>query len=260
MHTCTQLSSRVSARIMLDKDYASDEAWLRIAQKLTENYFSKENPYVELVQASLDDVESLYQAFQAAHATFTPTDYWKIVAMSRVRDTEEDKSVSLHQAARLHEAQRYRNIFNALGRTLNDQEAAGRITLERVILSALPHPQGYPLAYHFASRANGIAQLARLAGQGQPGFEKVTNRASYLYIGVYLDSFFSESYLTVDGRHLIGPQKQSDGSFLFRQVAYSPYHTLPMIYATTDLGPLVEVLICHAPAGTHLLCGQPLTS
>ncbi|KAI3570532.1 cytochrome P450 [Fusarium oxysporum f. sp. albedinis] len=34
----TQLSSRVSARIMLGKDYATDEKWLLIAQKFTENF------------------------------------------------------------------------------------------------------------------------------------------------------------------------------------------------------------------------------
>ncbi|KAF4946939.1 hypothetical protein FGADI_10790 [Fusarium gaditjirri] len=157
----------------------------------------EKNPEVEIVQASLEDAESLYQAFRGASATLTPTYYWIIIAVSR--------------------------------------EAAGRITLERIVFSALPDPQNYPLAYHFASRA------------------------SYLYIGVYLDSFFSKSYLTVGGRHLIGPQKQVDGSFLFRRVARPPYHALPMIYAKTDLDTLVEALIGRAPPGTHLLDGQPLT-
>lgn len=32
-----------------------------------------------------------------------------------------------------------------------------------------------------------------------------------------------------------------------------------MIYAKTDLGPLVEALVCRAPPGSHLLGGQPLT-
>lgn len=116
--------------------------------------FREQNPEVELVQASLDDEESLYHAFRGAYATFTPTYYWKIVAMSRVRDTAEEESAGLHVAARAHEAQQYRNIFNALARTLNDQEAAGQIILERIILSALPNPRNYPLAYHFASKAN----------------------------------------------------------------------------------------------------------
>lgn len=116
--------------------------------------FRKENPEVKLVQASLDDEESLYQAFQGAYATFTPTYYWKIVAMSRVRDAAEEQSVTLHEAARSHEAQQYRNLFYALARTLMDQEASGQIILEHIILSALPDPRNYSQAYHFVSKAN----------------------------------------------------------------------------------------------------------
>lgn len=41
----TELSSRVSARIMLGKDYATDKKWLGIAQKFTENC----KPYFLLV-------------------------------------------------------------------------------------------------------------------------------------------------------------------------------------------------------------------
>ena len=135
-------------------------------------------PGIEIVKGDLNEEESLYRAFRQAHAIFALTYYWKILANPAVEEEADREGISLNRVAMQHEHQQCCNLFNALARVVLEQEAAGNIVLEHIVLSTLPDAPvvsggKYTRAYHFESKAKASVNLS-LGHSGIPLLQKLS--------------------------------------------------------------------------------------
>ncbi|KIW95287.1 uncharacterized protein Z519_03871 [Cladophialophora bantiana CBS 173.52] len=186
---------------------------------------------VEIVEADLDDLESLIRAFSGAHVIFGVTDFWKPLSdenLSKNRNQAQDLSRWGYE----YELQQGKNIF----------DAATKIpTLERFVFSTIAdvaeHSEGkYTGAYHADTKAH----AERYGRQRYPELWKKTNT---IQVGVYLSNFAKLSTEM--------PKKESDGSFNFVS-QFAVETPLPFIAADEDTGPLVKALL-NEPPGTKLM-------
>ncbi|KAJ9639735.1 hypothetical protein H2204_003528 [Knufia peltigerae] len=184
-----------------------------------------------MVEADLNDPESLDLAFKGATVIYGVTDFWRPLS-----DPELTKNVKpgqcLSKWAYEYELQQGKNIFDA---------AAKVSGLERLIFSTIAdvaeHSEGkYTRAYHADSKAHAEQY-------GRRKYPQLWNKTNTIQIGVYLSNFAELSTEM--------PKKQADGSFSFIN-QFTAETSLPFIAADEDTGPLVKSLLGE-PAGTKLM-------
>ncbi len=132
---------------------------------------------VEMVEADLDDVDSLSCAFQGATVVYGVTDFWKPLSDPSLTKTRKPGQ-SLSRWAYEYELQQGKNIFDA---------AAKINTLERLIFSTIAdvaeHSEGkYTRAYHADTKAH-----AEQYGKQQ--YPELWRKTSTIQVGVYLSNF-----------------------------------------------------------------------
>lgn len=130
-----------------------------------------------MVQADLDDVNSLSRAFEGANVIFGVTDFWKPLSDPNLtRNRKEGQTLS--RWAYEYELQHAKNIFDV---------AAKVETLERLVFSSIAdvaeHSEGkYTGAYHADTKAH----AEKYGKQRYPELWKKTNT---IQVGVYLSNF-----------------------------------------------------------------------
>jgi hypothetical protein len=189
---------------------------------------------VELVEADLNDKQSLVPAFEGATVIFSNTDFFSLLGNAMA---SEDLSLGRgpSQVAFDGEVAQGINIAEAAASPLVLK------TLEHFVYSSLSDAKKwsggkYTNAYHFNSKAETIKVI-------QNRFPELAARMSTIQMGHYV-----ENWKSVPG---MAPLKQPDGTFLvLRPMAASCQ--LPIVVAHRDTGSFVKALV-DMPPGKDLL-------
>lgn len=180
----------------------------------------------ELVQANLDDEDSLVRAFAGAHAIFVNTDFW--IPYRAALSSGIDPLTSAKQG---YEAE------TTHGK--NAANAAMKIpTLERFIYSALgPMKKAsggkYPSSYHWETKAqiaDYIEQLPDLAA-----------KTSFIYIGAYISNPF------------LYPKFQPESGAFVSAIPATKSLRMPIIDTSNSTGSFVRALVEDEAPGVKLL-------
>lgn len=199
---------------------------------------------VEMVQADLDDVESLTRAFAGANAIFALTDYWVPMADENSLIKSKEEGIVVNEFCHNLEVQRGKNLAVA---------AAGVQTLERYVYSSLSASSvwskgKYPNVWHFDSKAAVQSFI-----QESPQMQELAAKSSFLHVGFYLDNwkhdFATDLYATKD---------KSSGKW-FHAGPGDGETKIPFIWVEKDVGVLVDALLTSAPGKTLLGYSQYLT-
>ncbi|EEA24908.1 hypothetical protein TMatcc_008009 [Talaromyces marneffei ATCC 18224] len=181
---------------------------------------------IEMVEADVDDTESLTRAFQDAHAIFAVTDFW-----GPMYDQYNYGKLRLGQTINEYcyelEIQRGRNIADA---------AVGIDTLERFVFSSLPGIKSiadgkYQHVYHFDAKA----EIGRYIQESLP---QLNAKTSQLLLGEYATNWRMW--------RLRRPIKQADGSYVFLLPGDSNTLT-PFVVPRKDTGHFVRALVMLPP-------------
>lgn len=202
---------------------------------------------VEVVQADLDDVESLERAFRGSSAIFVVTDYvanskraFGSEAFKRIAK-DEGKTVEAY-AGKLEEAQ----AINA-ARAASHPEVLR--TLERYVFSTLPAVTEisggkFTHAHEFDSKANAEKYI-------RGSLPQLAQRLSTVTMGNYLENW---PYIPA-----LAPQKENDGSYSFLWLDSPGEHVEhPELWAIQDAGAFVKALVLDHPAGTDVLAATAI--
>ncbi|KAH8705487.1 putative hscarg dehydrogenase [Talaromyces proteolyticus] len=190
---------------------------------------------VEIVQADLDDKQSLLPAFEGANVIFSNTDFF-----GHLQDALFGGNISLGARSPNEYA-----FDREVEQGLNIAEAAASPTvlktLERFVLSSLSDARKlsggkYTYVYHNDAKAEIIR-----ATQAQ--FPEVAARTSTVQVGHYVTNWKASPPLM--------PQKQPDGSFVVQRT-FGPKYKIPFVVAHEDTGEFVKVLV-DLPPGKDLL-------
>ncbi|KAJ5527627.1 hypothetical protein N7513_011786 [Penicillium frequentans] len=179
----------------------------------------------ELIQADLDDPESLRQAFAGAHAIFLNTDFWEPYRRAVASGTDATASAKLGYDAEVKFGK------NAVDAALHIS------TLERFVYSALGPMNAasggkYPYSYHWETKAY-LADYIQGTELGK--------LSSFIYIGGYLTNQFlyPKFRKEIGGYALVLPASKQT--------------RLPVIDTARSTGPFVKALIEEEASGTKLL-------
>ncbi|EED18711.1 hscarg dehydrogenase, putative [Talaromyces stipitatus ATCC 10500] len=180
---------------------------------------------IEMVQADVDDFESLKRALQGAHAIFAVTDFW-----GPMYDQRSYGRLQLGQTISEYcyelEVRRGINIANA---------AACIETLERFVFSGLPGIKSiaggkYQYVYHFDAKA----EIGRYIQESLP---KLNEKTSQLLLGEYATNWKMW--------RLRRPNKE-DGLYAFLLPGDSKTLT-PFVVPRKDTGHFVRALVMLPP-------------
>lgn len=213
---------------------------------------------VEMVQASLDDLESLKKAFAGANAIFAYTAFGDIVSSQGVMEEfKSGKVATLGQAAFGIELQQGKNVADA---------AASIQGVEKLVWSSLPHIAKwsggkYKHALHFDAKAEVADYMRSLKG--------LEGKVNTVELGVFADDpvkipdIFAPKKVRYNIVHskramLTLNNQQSDGSFLLAFPAEGE-RPAPWIDIAHDLGVIVDALI-NAPGGINVVGASELLS
>ncbi|KAJ5898272.1 hypothetical protein N7504_008560 [Penicillium tannophilum] len=179
----------------------------------------------ELIQADLNDPESLRQAFAGVHAIFLNTDFWEPYRRAIVSGTDAAASSKIGYDAEVKFGK------NAVDAALHVP------TLERFVYSALGPMNAasggkYPHSYHWETKAYLVDYI-----QGS----KLASLSSFIYIGGYLTNQFlyPKFRKEVGGYALVLPASKQT--------------RIPVIDTARSTGPFVKALIEEEAPGTKLL-------
>ncbi|KAH7131045.1 hypothetical protein EDB81DRAFT_728019 [Dactylonectria macrodidyma] len=181
----------------------------------------------EVVQADLEDVNSLIEAFKGAHAIFVNTDFWipYLAALGEGKGRDESSAVGFNT-----EHKHAKNAAIAASETQ---------TLERYIYSALGPMKAasggkYSHCYHWDSKAEAVNYIEK-------EMSELSKRTSYIYLGAYSSNAF-----------LFPQRNKKTGDYTLALPA--PNTTkFPIIDPEKSTGPFVRALVEDEPAGTKLL-------
>ncbi|KAJ6783520.1 hypothetical protein PWT90_02051 [Aphanocladium album] len=190
----------------------------------------------EVVEADLDDRESLERAFAGAHAIFAFSDTLSILAAgpasADIKPLPEQNLMAWAAACEL------RQLKNAV-------DAAARVpTLERLVVSVLQNVSRlsggkYTQVYHFDSKA----EAEEYARETYPELWSKTSS--------YIPGWFLTNILPGG---LSPPQKSENGTLLFCPGIKSTTQ-VPVFVPEEDAGPIVEALV-KEPTGGKKVIGQ----
>lgn len=180
----------------------------------------------DLVQADLDDEDSLTRAFTDVHAIFVNTDFWIPYRAALSSGVDSLTSAKIGYDAEITHGK-------------NAANAAMKIpTLERFIYSALgPMKKAsggkYPLSYHWETKAHiaeYIEQLPDLAA-----------KTSFIYIGAYISNPF------------LYPKFQPESGAFLSVIPARTSMRMPIIDTANSTGPFVRALVEDEAPGMKLL-------
>ncbi|CAL5869773.1 uncharacterized protein PFLUO_LOCUS4003 [Penicillium psychrofluorescens] len=181
----------------------------------------------EVIQADLNDPDSLSRAFKDAHATFLNTDFWEPfrAALASGKDSETACKIGYDT-----EVTYGKNAISA---------AAKVPTLERFIYSALgPMNRAsggkYPHTRHWETKAFLVDYINDQ--------EELAAKSSIIYIGAYLHNQFLYPK----------PRKENDGAYAMVMPARKQMR-MPIIDTAMSTGPFVRALIEDEAPRTKLL-------
>jgi hypothetical protein len=180
----------------------------------------------ELVQANLDDEDSLCRAFNGAHAIFLNTDFWLPYRAALASGT--DALTSAKQGYEV-EVTHGKNAVNI---------AATIPTLEKFIYSALGPMKAasggkYSLSYHWETKAYLVDYIEQIP--------ELAKKASFIYIGAYISNPF------------LYPKYQPESKELIYILPASKSMRMPIIDTANSTGHFVRALVEDEAPGMKLL-------
>lgn len=200
---------------------------------------------VKLIQADLDDKQSLINAFQNTHAIFANTDFFALTKYPNLNHllatTYAGKPLS--QACMEHEVKQGQNLADAAAEVL-----ASGSPLEVFVLSTLSHASKWSQGEikhlrHFDSKAI----IENHLKEQHPALASISR---YLQVGFYMPNVLDP---------MLSPKKGGDGVYEFHWANMSPSTVLTGTLPARDAGVFVQALV-SAPPGTTLLGeSDPLT-
>ncbi|KAM0351419.1 hypothetical protein ACHAO7_008016 [Fusarium culmorum] len=181
----------------------------------------------EIVEADMDDAQSLVKAFDGAHAIFVNTDFWipYMGALSNGKDQATSQQIGYET-----EDRHVKNAAYAASKT---------DTLERYIYSALGPMKEvskgkYSHCHHWETKSAAVKYIER-------EMPELAQKTSYIYLGAYASNAF------------LYPKKDSETGEYFLDLPASKNLRMPIIDTTDSTGPFVQALVESEPARTKLL-------
>ncbi|KAI1427266.1 hypothetical protein F5Y12DRAFT_738202 [Xylaria sp. FL1777] len=195
---------------------------------------------IEIVQAELDDVQSLKYAFRGANLIFSVTQYWEPFFRPDCRQEAQAQGISCRKYAYNVEYQQGRNIADAAATVIDSLEPNG------FLVSTLSHAgicsKGVlKEAYHFDSKAD---IFPRYVDEKYPA---LAAKMSCIQTGCFMTSYrlLSTSWYA----------RQPDGSYLI-SFTTSPDRTVPHLDVNADMGNFVYAVAQRAPGGHYMAEGE----
>ncbi|KAJ6015364.1 hypothetical protein N7540_009955 [Penicillium herquei] len=183
------------------------------------------NEGAEIIEADLNEPESLHAAFAGVHAIFLNTDYWAPYRQAVISGKDDTTSVKIGYDT---EVQLGKNAIDA---------ALEVPTLESFIYSALGPMNAasggkYPYSYHWETKAYLVDYI-----EGT----KLRDVASFIYLGAYLTNQF------------LYPKLDKDTGEYALVLPASKQTRLPIVDTARSTGLFVRALIEDEETGTKLL-------
>jgi hypothetical protein len=181
----------------------------------------------EIVEANMEDAESLVKAFKGAHAVFVNTDFWApyTSALADGKDQATSQQIG-YDTEELH----VKNAAYAASKTP---------TLENYIYSALGPMKEvskgkYPHCHHWETKAAAVKYI-------ENEMPEIAKKTSFIYLGAYATNAF------------LYPKKDSETGEYVLEVPASKNLRMPIIDTEGSTGSFVRALIEDEPVGTKLL-------
>ncbi|KAI0506298.1 hypothetical protein F5B22DRAFT_650858 [Xylaria bambusicola] len=195
---------------------------------------------VEIVQAELNDVQSLVKAFKGANLIFSVTQYWEPFFRPDCRQEAQAQGISCRKYAYDVEYQQGRNIADAAATTVASLEPNG------FLVSTLSHAGicskgALKEAYHFDSKAD---VFPRYVDEEYPA---LAAKMSCIQTGCFMTSYrlLPTSWYA----------KQPDGSYLL-SFTTSPDIIVPHFDVNSDMGNFVYAVAQRPPGGHYMAEGE----
>jgi hypothetical protein len=181
----------------------------------------------EVVEADLDNLDSLIAAFKGVQAIFVNTDFW--APYQAALAAEHDQPISSATGFKT-EFQHVKNSTIAASKTP---------TLEKFIYSALGPMKvasggKHSHCYHWDSKAEAVNFIEKEVPE-------LADKASYIYLGAYSSNL------------LLFPKRNTKTGEYTVALPGPKTTKFPIIDPLTSTGPFVRALIEDEPAGTKLL-------
>ncbi|KAF2968407.1 hypothetical protein GQX73_g5178 [Xylaria multiplex] len=195
---------------------------------------------IEIVQAELNDVESLVDAFKGANLIFSVTQYWEPFFRPNCRQEAEAQGISCRKYAYDVEYQQGRNIADAAATTVDSLESNG------FLVSTLSHAGkcsrgAIKEAYHFDSKADVFPTYVN------ERYPELAAKMSCIQTGFYMTSYriLPTSWYA----------KQPDGSYRI-SFTMGPDRLVPHLDVNTDMGNFVYAVAQRPPGGHYIAEGE----
>lgn len=198
---------------------------------------------VEVVQADLDDVQSLKSAFAGAQVIYAMTDFWGPMGNEQNHEKATEQGISICEFCYNLEVQRGKNLAIAAESTYQ--------SIDRYVYSSLSDARTlskgkYTHIWHFDSKAL-VERFIRSA----PEMKNLAPKSSFIQIGQYLDGYKSAGPLSIT-------KDEKTGKY-FQCGVGNGDRKLPLIWTTKDTGTLVKGLINSKAGQTMIGYSQRLT-
>lgn len=181
----------------------------------------------EIVEADMNDAESLVRAFEGAHAIFINTDFWApyVSALADGKDQATSQSIG-YDTEDLH----VRNATHAASKTE---------TLEKCIYSALGPMKEvskgkFSHCHHWETKAAAVNYI-------ENEVPVLAQKTSYIYVGAYATNAF------------LYPKKDAETGEYVLEIPASGNLRMPIIDTAKSTGVFVQALVESEPARTKLL-------
>ncbi|KAK6592648.1 NmrA-like family protein [Botrytis cinerea] len=200
---------------------------------------------VEIVEADLDDVNSLISAFQGAHLIFSVTNYWEPFFRPDCRQKAQELGISCRKYAYDVEYRQGKNIADAAAHS----SVVSGLDANGFIASTLSHAgkssKGkFTGVYHHDSKADIFPYYVRerYGGEGELAVK----------MSCVMTGYFTSSY-KLAMKSFLG--KQPDGTF---QMSFptAPDKAVPHIAINSDLGSFVYAVSQLPPGRSYMACGS----
>ena len=195
---------------------------------------------VEIVQADLDDVKSLIQAFKGASLIFSVTNYWEPFFRPDCREDAQEKGIDIRKYTYDVELRQGKNIADAAATTVDTLLPNG------FLVSTLSHAgkcsDGRMTdVYHFDSKADVFPYYVT------DRYPQLAAKMSCIQTG-----YFTSSYKLAPDAYL---GKQSDGSFQMSFVTDSS-KPVPHLAVNEDMGEFVHAVAQMPPGKNYMAAGS----
>ncbi|KAJ3571974.1 hypothetical protein NPX13_g5199 [Xylaria arbuscula] len=195
---------------------------------------------IEIVQAELNDVQSLINAFKGANLIFSVTQYWEPFFRPDCRQEADAQGISCRKYAYNVEYQQGRNIADAAATVVDSLEPNG------FLVSTLSHAGSSSKgvlkeAYHFDSKAD---VFPRYVDEKLPA---LAAKMSCIQTGCFMTSYklLPTSWYA----------KQHDGNYLI-SFTTSPDRPMPHLDVNADTGNFVYAVAQRPPGGHYMAEGE----